>query len=30
MSEDEEDELTYHSEVNDYGELVGDLEYDIY
>jgi transposase InsO family protein len=29
VSEDEEDKLTYNSEVNDYGELTGDIERDI-
>ena len=29
VSETEEDELTYNSEVNDYGELTGDIERDI-
>jgi hypothetical protein len=29
MSEDEENELTYHREVNDYGTYTGDLEYDM-
>jgi hypothetical protein len=29
LSEIEEDELTYNSEINDYGELTGDMERDI-